>query len=130
MKSFDTLPLDVNFGHLLTGSNFSDRPNGGQGGGDFDDDKNNDRDNDGGGERGRFTGGGFSERLSHLGMNFKPSRYGHRCELPGNYPVFTVVMVIYTFVWKISIITLPPDCFNDFIYISIKVYNLSRRTLG
>ena len=35
----------------------------------------------------------------------------HRCELPGNYPVFTVVMVIYTFVRRISIITLPPDFF-------------------
>ena len=54
----------------------------------------------------------------------------HRCELPGNYPVFTVVMVIYTFVRRISIITLPPNFFNNFIYISIKVYNLSRRTLG
>ena len=36
---------------------------------------------------------------------------GHRCELPGNYPVFTVVMVIYTSVRRISIITLPPDFF-------------------
>ena len=35
MTSFDTLPLNVNFGHLLTGSNFSDRPCGG--GGDVDD---------------------------------------------------------------------------------------------
>ena len=35
----------------------------------------------------------------------------HRCELPGNYPVFTVLMVIYTFVRRISIITLPPDFF-------------------
>ena len=35
----------------------------------------------------------------------------HRCELPGNYPVFTVVMVIYTFVRRISIITLPSNCF-------------------
>ena len=35
----------------------------------------------------------------------------HRCELPGNYPVFTMVMVIYTFVRRISIITLPPDFF-------------------
>ena len=26
MISFDTLPLDVDFGHLLTGSNFSDDP--------------------------------------------------------------------------------------------------------
>ena len=29
ITSFDTLPLDVYFGHLLTGSNFSDRPCGG-----------------------------------------------------------------------------------------------------
>ena len=43
----------------------------------------------------------------------------HRCELPGNYPVFTVVMVIYTFVRRISIITLPPIFLNDFIYIYI-----------
>ena len=43
MISFDTLPLDVDFGHLLTGSNFSDRPRGG--GGDGNDDGNNDRDN-------------------------------------------------------------------------------------
>ena len=35
----------------------------------------------------------------------------HRCELPGNYPVFTVVMVIYTFVRRISIITLPSNFF-------------------
>ena len=35
----------------------------------------------------------------------------HRYELPGNYPVFTVVMVIYTFIRRISIITLPPNFF-------------------
>ena len=39
-------------------------------------------------------------------------------------------MVIYTFVRRISIITYPPIFLNDFIYISIKVYDLSRRTLG
>ena len=33
MTSFDTLPLDVNFGHHLTGSNFSDFSRGGRGGG-------------------------------------------------------------------------------------------------
>ena len=33
MTSFDTLSLNVNFGHLLTGSNFSDRPCGGRGAG-------------------------------------------------------------------------------------------------
>ena len=31
MTSFNTLPLDVNIGHLLTGSNFSDHPCGGDG---------------------------------------------------------------------------------------------------
>ena len=36
MTSFDTLPLDVYFGHLLTGSNFSDCPCGGGGDGDND----------------------------------------------------------------------------------------------
>ena len=41
-----------------------------------------------------------------------------KCELPGNYPVFTVVMVIYTFVRRISIITLPPEFFKRF-YIHI-----------
>ena len=41
MTSIDTLPLDVDFGHLLTGSNFSDRPRGGGGGGDGDDDGKN-----------------------------------------------------------------------------------------
>ena len=39
MTSIDTVPLDVDFGHLLTGSNFSDRPRGG--GGDGDDDGKN-----------------------------------------------------------------------------------------
>ena len=34
MTSFDTLPLDVDFGHLLTGSNFSDRLRGCGGDGD------------------------------------------------------------------------------------------------
>ena len=48
MTSFDTLPLDVNCGHLLTGSNLSDRPRRGGGGGDGDNDGNNERDNGGG----------------------------------------------------------------------------------
>ena len=34
MTSLNTLPLDVDFGHLLTGSNFSDHPCGGGGDGD------------------------------------------------------------------------------------------------
>ena len=51
MTSFDTLPLDVNFGHLLTGSNFSDRTGGGGGNGDGG--GNNNRDNGGGGGRRR-----------------------------------------------------------------------------
>ena len=62
--------------------------------------------------------------------NYTPERYvdklfsnaqvanQHRCELPGNYPVFTVVMVIYTFVRRISIITLPPNFLKRF-YIHI-----------
>ena len=76
ITSFDTLPLDVDFGHLLTGSNFSDCPRGGGGDGDGNDDGTNDCDNGRGGERGSFAGGGFYERLSILGINFKPSRYG------------------------------------------------------
>ena len=44
MISFNTLPLDVNFGHLLTGSNFSNRPRVGNG----DNDGKNDRENGGG----------------------------------------------------------------------------------
>ena len=57
-------------------------------------------------------------------------RWRHRCELLGNYPVFTVVMVIYTSVWRIMHYYLTPDFSNYFIYISIEVYNLSRRTIG
>ena len=70
MTSFDKLPLDVDFGHLLTGYNFSDRPR------DGDNDGNNDWDNGGGGGRERFAEGCFSEQLSILGLNFKRSRYG------------------------------------------------------
>ena len=33
---------------------------------------------------------------------------GHRWELPGNYPVFTVVMVIYHYVERIWIIPVTP----------------------
>ena len=87
MASFDTPPLDVNFGHLLTGSNFSDRPCGGRG--DGDDDGKNDQDNGEGGGRGQGLLEGerhkygarhgyganlaniFSERLSILGLDFK-----------------------------------------------------------
>ena len=47
MTSFDTLPLNVDFGHLLTGSNYSERSCGG--GGDGNDDGNIGRDNGGGG---------------------------------------------------------------------------------
>ena len=54
----------------------------------------------------------------------------HRCELPGNYPVFTVVMVIYTSVRRITHYYLTPNFSNYFIYIWIQVYNLSRRTIG
>ena len=35
----------------------------------------------------------------------------HRCELPGNYPVFIMVMVIYTSVWKIMHYYLTPNFF-------------------
>ena len=45
MTSFDTVPLDIDFGHLLTGSNYSDRLRVGGGVGDVDDNGNNDRDN-------------------------------------------------------------------------------------
>ena len=34
ITSFNTLPLNVDFGPLLTGSNFSNRPRGGGGDGD------------------------------------------------------------------------------------------------
>ena len=52
MTSIDTVPLDVDFGHLLTGSNYSDRSRVGGGVGDVDDEGNNDRDNGlGGGVR-------------------------------------------------------------------------------
>ena len=39
-------------------------------------------------------------------------------------------MVIYTSVRRIMHYYLTPDFSNYFIYISIKVYNLSRRTIG
>ena len=45
MTSFDTVPLDVDFGHLLTGSNYSDCSRVGGGVGDVDEEGNNDRDN-------------------------------------------------------------------------------------
>ena len=45
MTSFDTVPLDIDFGHLLTGSNYSDRLRVGGGVGNVDDNGNNDRDN-------------------------------------------------------------------------------------
>ena len=35
---------------------------------------------------------------------------GHRWELPGNYPVFTVVMVIYHYVERIWRILVTPIC--------------------
>ena len=34
-----------------------------------------------------------------------------RCELPGNYPVFIVIMVIYTSIWRIMHYYLTPDFF-------------------
>ena len=46
MTSIDTVPLDVDFGHLLTGSNYSDRSRVGVGGGDVDDDDDKDDDED------------------------------------------------------------------------------------
>ena len=62
MTSFDTLPLDVDFGHLLTGSNFSDRPRGGDGdgGGNGDDD----------GKNYRTTEEGEDEDAIHRYQNF------------------------------------------------------------
>ena len=53
MTSIDTVPLNVNFGHLLTGSNFSDRPHGGGGGG-----GGGDGDGGGGGYGGGYGGDG------------------------------------------------------------------------
>ena len=44
MTSIDKLPLDVDFGYYLTGSNYSDRSRVGGGGGDVDDEGNNDQD--------------------------------------------------------------------------------------
>ena len=38
LTSFNTLPINVYFGHLLTGSNFYELPRGGRGGGDGGDD--------------------------------------------------------------------------------------------
>ena len=46
MTSIDTVPLDVDFSHLLTGSNYSDRSRVGVGGGDVDDDDDKDDDED------------------------------------------------------------------------------------
>ena len=54
----------------------------------------------------------------------------HRCELSGNYPFFIMVMVIYPSVWRIMQYYLTPNFYNYFIYISIKLYNVSRRTIG
>ena len=69
MKSFDTLPLDVDFGRLLPRSNFSDLPCGG--GGDGDDDGNNNRDNGLGGEEVEDTswgvGGGIRSITTVVG---------------------------------------------------------------
>ena len=36
----------------------------------------------------------------------------HRWELPGNYPVFTVVMVVYHYVEEIFIILVTPSFYN------------------
>ena len=44
-----------------------------------------------------------------------PGSMKHRCELPGNYPVFTVVMVIYTSVRRIMHYYLTPNFSNYFI---------------
>ena len=63
MTSLDTVPLDVDFGHLLTRSHYSDRSRVGGGVGDVDDEGNNDRDN---GLGGRWGGTEYY--------------YGRRCE--------------------------------------------------
>ena len=44
MTSLDTVPLDVDFGHFLTGSNYSDRSRVGGGVGDVDEDDDEDDD--------------------------------------------------------------------------------------
>ena len=41
--------------------------------------------------------------------NGKTDGTGHRWELPGNYPVFTVVMVIYHYVERIWRIIVTPN---------------------
>ena len=49
-------------------------------------------------------------------------RHVHRWELPGNYPVFTVVMVIYHYVERICTFLLP--LFFNIIYMIINIYYL------
>ena len=50
----------------------------------------------------------------------------HRCYLPGNYPIFTVVMAIYTYVRRIMHYYLTPNFSNYIIYISIKTQLLAQ----
>ena len=76
MTSLDTVPLDVDFGHLLTGSNYSDRSRVGGGVGDVDDDGNNDRDNRLGGRWG--------------GTEYY---YGRRCENTVDSTVDDIIVV-------------------------------------
>ena len=40
----------------------------------------------------------------------------HRCELPGSYPVFSMVMIIYHYVDRIEEFLLPPLFFSNNIY--------------
>ena len=78
VTSFDTLPLDVDFGHLLTGYNFSDCHR--RGGGDGKDDRKTTRTTEEGEdaeENGSRHGYGsklaniLSKGLCILGLNFK-----------------------------------------------------------
>ena len=54
----------------------------------------------------------------HQLYHWRPLSSQHRWELPGNYPAFTVVMVIYHYVERIWRIPIPP-----FVYITCMIIN-------
>ena len=76
VTSFDTLPLDVDFGHLLNGSNFSECHRGGGVGGW--DDRKNDQDNGGGVGQGQVQGRGqawvWGQSRKHILQRALPPR--------------------------------------------------------
>ena len=57
-----------------------------------------------------------------LAPRLKVSRRRHRWDLRGNYPVFTLVMVIYHYVERIRRILVTP--FLNIIYMIINIYYL------